>query len=155
MNASLLSSVDMGWQTPQSELAYVRRVGPIGLDPCTTRDNPVGAPSYFALPNDGLILEWTGLGLVFVNPPYGRELPAWINKCTISAEAGVEIIALVPARTDTRWWHGMTPDAICFRKGRIRFVGAPSSAPFPSAYVYWGQNPSEFKDVFIDIGQVF
>jgi len=152
---TLFSSEKMGWQTPPEELEHVRRFGAIGLDPCTTYHNPVGAARFFTPRHDGLAREWWGFGLVFVNPPYGRELPGWVAKCVVEAKKGAEIIALVPARTDTRWWHSMASDAVCFRRGRIRFVGASSSSPFPSAYVYWGVNQLRFETVFSDIGLVY
>ena len=61
---------------------------------------------------------------------------------------------LIPARTDTVWWHTALSvcSCVCFIKGRLRFQGAPSSAPFPSALLYWGNDVPGFSDHFKSIG---
>lgn len=143
------------WQTPECVLERVRRVGPIDIDPCTSADNPAGAARYYTPSHDGLAQSWYAPGgIAYVNPPYSRCLD-WIAKCAAEAERGCQIIALVPARTDTRWWqHCWTADAICFWRGRLKFVGAPASAPFPSAIVYWGREPEKFEAAFGDAGKV-
>ena len=75
-----------------------------------------------------------------MNPPYGRALPHWMAKAVneIEMERAERVICLLPARTDTAWWHRyVLPFAaeIHYLRGRIRFEGAGSSAPFPSAVV--------------------
>jgi site-specific DNA-methyltransferase (adenine-specific) len=72
-----------------------------------------------------------------MNPPYGIEIARWVEKAYESARAGATVVCLLPARTDTRWWHlyVMQADEIRFVKGRLRFVGAKASAPFPSSVV--------------------
>lgn len=151
MNPALLSSVDMDWQTPPEVLDLVRQVAPIGLDPCTTKNNPVGAFEWiWPEVANGLDLPWwPAHGLAFVNPPYGRQLAPWAAKIAAEGQRGMELICLVPARTDTRWWRNIeTAARVCFWRGRIRFVGAPASAPFPSALGYWGPRPERFAEVF-------
>ncbi len=157
MNKALNSSVKMDWQTPENVLELVRKVGPIGLDPCTTRENPTGALALCSpdVGLDGLKLQWAGNSfgaLVYVNPPYGRALGAWVDKCIQEAKLGAEIILLVPSRTDTRWWHKAANEATCcaFWKGRMTFKGAPSTAPFPTCLFYFGQNWGRFNEVFGD-----
>lgn len=153
--APLMSSVKMDWQTPPGFLEIVRKMEPIGLDPCTDESNPVRASTAMTPEIDGLSREWTGYGLVFCNPPYGRALKDWSAKMRDEGKRGAEIIGLVPARTDTRWWQAIaTADAICFWRGRIKFVGAPASAPFPSAVPYWGSRAQEFRRVFEPHGWV-
>ena len=154
MNAALLSSVKMDWQTPDNVLDLVRQVGPIALDPCTTDDNPTKALAYYTPATDGLSQSWTDSnGIVYVNPPYGRALPLWLDKCWHEADAGAEVLALVPARTDTTWWQSNVLGAsICFWRGRLRFKGAPHPAPFPSALLYWGYRDSQFRKVFEGFG---
>jgi site-specific DNA-methyltransferase (adenine-specific) len=95
-------------------------------------------------------------GLVYVNPPYSQAR-AWLAKCATESAEGIEIIALVPARTDTRAWHESIwryADAVCFWRGRLRFVGATASAPFPSAVVYYGHRAERFRAVFGQAGRV-
>jgi hypothetical protein len=89
--------------------------------------------------DDGLAVPWRGR--VFVNPPYGRVLPRWVEKCAAEcASARAVVVALLPARPDTRWWHehmAGTADVFMLR-GRLRFGNGEQSAPFPSAVVTWG-----------------
>lgn len=151
---TMMSSEKHDWCTPEPVLERVRRLAPIGLDPCTTIDNPCKASDVYLV--SGLDLPWTDYGLVYVNPPYGRELPKWAEKAVSEAANGVEIIMLVPSRTDTRWW-GYTYDAcqsVAFWKGRLTFVGAPSAAPFPSSLFYFGTNRRRFGQAFRDVARV-
>lgn len=148
--AALLSSAKDDWRTPGPVLERVRKVGPIGLDPCTARDNPTRARIAFF--RRGLELPWQGHGLVYVNPPYGRELPAWVTKVVEESWAGSEIILLVPARTDTRWWGQAyaASASVALWRGRLTFEGAPAPAPFPSCLFYLGPRPHGFDHAFED-----
>jgi hypothetical protein len=105
-------------------------------------------------------------GLVFVNPPYGKrkkgegeaKIALWARKIAEEAAAGVQIIALVPARTETAWFqHMWTAQALCFWRGRIKFLlegKMAFSAPFPSVLPYWGRNVGEFVEAFAPVGQI-
>jgi site-specific DNA-methyltransferase (adenine-specific) len=75
----------------------------------------------------------------FVNPPYSEILP-WMEKAALEARAGKTVVLLVPARTDTRWWHefAMKAKEIRFIRGRLKFGNAKTGAPFPSAVVVFG-----------------
>ena len=83
---------------------------------------------YWDVESDGLAQSWAG-ERVWCNPPYGREQRRWIEKAH-RREAEVAVL-LLPARTDTvAWQDWILPCAeVCFLRGRIRFVGAPSSVP--------------------------
>lgn len=71
-----------------------------------------------------------------MNPPYGREIGAWMAKAWRSSQAGALVVCLVPARTDTAWWHDYAAKgAVRFIRGRLKFGGHKNSAPFPSALV--------------------
>jgi hypothetical protein len=153
LNQALLKSEKQDWNTPPQILELVRKVGPIGLDPATTPDNPVQAYEFMALPKwNGLSEPWDPQltdSLVYCNPPYGRALKDWAARFADEGRKGCELITLTPARPDTRWWrHMTTADVICFWRGRIKFVGAPAPAPFPSAICYWGKRPGKFAEVF-------
>lgn len=159
-----MSSANPNWQTPPEFLAIVREMGPIGLDPCTTRENPTGASTWICEPDlsekdiDGRSADWAAWALgriVFVNPPYGRGLGAWSAKMRDEGKKGAEIIGLLPARTDTKWFQAVTTaDAVCFWRGRIKFVGAAHGAPFPSVVPYWGSRANEFRRIFERYGWV-
>lgn len=160
MNKSLLSSNQETWRTPRKELAIVSRVaddGLIHLDPCASMNKK----HWFATHNltnedDGLGYEWSdfGEGLVYVNPPYGRKIPIWVNK--IVSQPKSEIILLCPARPGSKWWKNSwtSSNAYCFYRPRIRFVGGKEVAPFPSAFFYFGSDPYKFCFVFRRYGIV-
>lgn len=161
--APLHSSKRMDWQTPDVVLELVRKVGPIGLDPCTTQENPTGARQWFAPPDNGLSVSWGALigdgEVAFVNPPYGRALGEWVTHWCFDASIWADqehSILLVPARPDTAWWFRAlkAATALCFWRGRLTFKGAPAPAPFPSALFYFGPRPYRFADVFQDHGAV-
>ena len=144
------------WLTPEGILHLVRGAfaGQIELDPCGNRKSLVRAKRQYLLSckEDGLMLPWRGK--VFVNPPFA-DVGTWLYKASIEAERiGGEIIFLMPSRTDTKAWQEVVPtaQAVCFWKGRIRFVGAPASAPCPTALIYWGRNASRFNRVFAPYG---
>ncbi len=143
------ASQDMCWQTPPEVWQGVlSRLGikQFDLDPCSPGDGQGAIPcaNRYTLVDDGLSRSWGGSGAVaWVNPPYGRALSLWIDKMIVEATAGVKVIALVPARTGTNWWHkalegGGTPE---FLRGRLRFVGRDgkpgNAAPFDSALFWW------------------
>ena len=68
-----------------------------------------------------------------MNPPYGREIGRWMKK---ASEASATVVCLVPARTDTAWWHDYAMQGeIEFLRGRLKFGDSKNSAPFPSAIV--------------------
>ena len=156
INDGLMSSDRPDWNTPANFLAVVRRFAAIGLDPCSNAASLVGATTAWTEEDDGLPRSWADKGLVYCNPPYGREILPWAQKMQIDGARGAEIIALLPARTDARWWqnHITNADAVCFWRGRLRFLGAESSAPFPSAVAYWGDRRIRFAKVFGDYGWI-
>jgi phage N-6-adenine-methyltransferase len=142
------SSAHHGWQTPRVLLARLYGVfGAFDLDPCSpvaSRSRaPVKARVRYTVQDDGLVLPW--FGRVFVNPPYGRELPLWVAKAAREVQQGRAAVAvmLMPARTDTAYWHTYVADTACifFLRGRLRFSDGEQAAPFPSALVVWGGTP--------------
>jgi site-specific DNA-methyltransferase (adenine-specific) len=178
ISPALMSSAHEAWNTPTEILDLVRMVGPIVLDPCSNAESIVGAVRSYRLDygEDGLKLPWDLGGLVYVNPPYGREIAAWCARMGREAKDGVEIVALVPSRTDAAWFqdHVARASVLCFWRGRLTFGraievsaqgslfgGAPvaafedaDAAPFPSVIAYWGTNAGRFLSVFEDRGLV-
>ncbi|MGE0708634.1 MAG: DNA N-6-adenine-methyltransferase [Planctomycetota bacterium] len=115
--------------TPPHVLEAIRGYfgGAIPLDPATQPDNPTGASRFFTEADNGLKREWSAG--VFVNPPYGKQFPAWIRKIAEEAARGVEILALLPGskRTETEYWpvlYGERLKAVCFVRGRLSFLTA-------------------------------
>ena len=137
--------------------AAARVMGRIELDPCSNSHTHPNVPAdrVFTIEDDGLRQPWEGT--VFLNPPYGREIPVWIARLIESYEyQGVsEAIALLPARTDTQWWRMLRDYTVCLVEGRLTFVGNDQGAPFPSAIWYLGQHPDVFCNVFAELGDIW
>ena len=103
-------------------------------NPCASATNAKG-PRFFTPAEDGLRQDWSK-EVVFMNPPYGRVIGLWVRKAFESAQAGAVVVCLLPARTDTRWWHDyVMRGEFRFIRGRLRFGDGKNSAPFPSAIV--------------------
>lgn len=128
------SSETVEWSTPQDFFDRLAVGFSFDLDVCATAEN-AKAPRFFTKEVDGLQQEWRGC--CWMNPPYGREIGKWIKKAAESARNGVTVVCLVPARTDTAWWHDyIKPFAtVDFIRGRLKFGGSKINAPFPSAVV--------------------
>lgn len=149
------SSSRQDWNSPPEVLdPIVAKLGRITLDPCSNPRSIVPARIAWELERDGdsLVRPWLVRGRIYVNPPYKKHLRAWIAKIAevYAARRGMlEIVALVPARTDARWWHeAIDGGAVAgFWRGRLRFLGARTSAPFPSALLYWGPRPERFAQI--------
>jgi phage N-6-adenine-methyltransferase len=146
------------WYTPEKVIDLVIEVfGQIDLDPCSNSDDPISANvparKYYTAQTDGLTQQW--FGKVYMNPPYGDEIGPWIEKLVSEFKSGrvVEALALVPARTDTAWIQPLYDYALCFVRGRLKFVGAVNGAPFPSLIAYLGPDNDLFFDCFEQIGR--
>lgn len=101
------------------------------LDVCATREN-AKCERYFTPEIDGLSQHWEGV--CWMNPPYGPELERWVQKAFEESQRGATVVCLVPARTDTSWWRDFASKAeVRFIRKRLKFVGMPTNAPFPSA----------------------
>ena len=133
------SSKTNEWGTPQDLFDELNKEFSFTLDPCATREN-AKCDKYYTEEDDGLSKSWGG-GIVFMNPPYGREIGKWVKKAYEESLKGTVVVCLIPARTDTKYYHNyIFPYAkdIRFIKGRLKFdngTGVFSPAPFPSAIV--------------------
>lgn len=168
------SSKNMKWLTPPKETALVREFMPIiDLDPSANKENSVGAKSFLTeeSPDGGGLGTWPVSRNVFSNPTYGRSIPKWIAsyKANFRMNRFRHLIALMPARPDTKWFDDAceSANAICFYRGRIIFLdnetgkpclddkGRPMPAPFPVAWYYWGSLALKFEYVFSRVGRVW
>jgi hypothetical protein len=152
------SSKSIECYTPPEIIERVLKVlKVIDLDPCSNSDTEPNVPArrHYTEADDGLNHVWHGK--IFMNPPYGRQLPDWISLLIEEYAAGrvKEAIALVPSRTDTKWFMSLRPYARCFIWGRLKFVGQDNSAPFPSMVVYLGKRLNSFVAAFEDIGDSY
>jgi DNA N-6-adenine-methyltransferase (Dam) len=144
------------WYTPPHVIALARTVlRVIDLDPasCEQANEVVQAKHFFAVSHDGLTQAWSGT--IWLNPPYGKVIGAWVEKVCHEYEAGQVNAALVllPARPGSTWWRRISSYPMCFLHGRLRFSGA-THAPFPSVVVYLGTEPYRFAEAFAKSGVV-
>lgn len=150
------SSATDEWATPPEVLALVVEcLGAIDVDPCADAAHTVPASQHFTAAEDGLAQEWRGR--VYMNPPYGRAIDAWVSKLLAEVEAGrtTWAIALVPARTDTQWFRRFRDYPLAFWRGRLRFGDADSGAPFPSVMVGLNVPSGLFEAVFSDVALLY
>lgn len=141
MNKALLSSGKMDWRTPKDFFRELDQEFHFGLDAAASLEN-AKCERYFTQEMDGLSMPWGGYGTVFCNPPYGREIGKWVQKAYSEyVRGGVTIVMLIPARTDTSYFHDYIygKAEIRFIRGRLKFEGengvAMNPAPFPSMVV--------------------
>lgn len=142
MNTDVMfsSKTDL-WATPQYLFDRYNEQYLFNLDVCANSDN-AKCDRFFTKDQDGLKQEWNGV--CWMNPPYGREIGRWVKKAYESAQDGATVVALLPARTDTRWFHDyiyqMHGVEIEFIKGRLKFGDSKQNAPFPSMIVVFKKN---------------
>lgn len=139
MNTKLMfsSETDM-WATPQDFFDKLNEEFCFTLDPCATDDN-AKCSNYFTKEDDGLTKDWGG-HTVFCNPPYGRSIKDWVKKCyEESRKKDTTVVMLIPARTDTSYFHEYIygKAELRFIRGRLKFGDSHNSAPFPSMVVIY------------------
>jgi site-specific DNA-methyltransferase (adenine-specific) len=125
------------WATPQPIFDALDVEFGFDLDACADAAN-AKCSRFFSAADDGLAQDWRGR--VWLNPPYGRRgggIAAWMDKAREASVAGATVVCLVPARTDTRWWHesAMRAAEVRLIRGRLHFGAGHAPAPFPSAIV--------------------
>jgi len=134
MNIELhFSSKTDDWATPQDFFDNLNKTFNFTLDPCASHENHKCA-KYYTKDDDGLSKSWEG-ETAFMNPPYGREIGKWVKKAYDESKHAT-VVCLIPARTDTAYWHDYCMKGeITFIRGRLKFGNSKQSAPFPSAVV--------------------
>ena len=140
MNADVLFSTGKNdWETPQAFFDALNSEFHFTLDVCALPHN-AKCDRYYTPEDDGLAQDWSG-ETVWCNPPYSDGMQnKWIKKCFDEGrKPNTTVVALLPARTDTLRFHEYIygKAEMRFIKGRLRFVGASASAPFPSMVVIW------------------
>jgi len=139
MNTDLMfSSEDTSWETPSLLFNTLNSEFNFTLDPCCTKST-AKCNKYYTEKENGLIQDWSQ-DVVFVNPPYGRQVKFWVEKAFNEYIKGATVVMLLPARTDTKWFHDYIYGIaeIRFMKGRVKFLinkKELNPAPFPSMIV--------------------
>jgi phage N-6-adenine-methyltransferase len=132
---TIFSKATDNWATPQWLFDELDREFHFTLDVCADEVN-AKCKTFFSKVQDGLQQEWNGT--VWCNPPYGRQIIQWVKKASETAAKGHTVVMLVPARTDTAWFHDYCYNdkaEVRFIRGRVKFGGSNYNAPFPSMVV--------------------
>ena len=150
LNNSLFSSKETKWETPLKLFEKIDNEYNFTLDVCALPEN-AKCKEFFTPEIDGLSQKWRGV--VWLNPPYGREQTKWVKK---ASESECISVCLIPSRTDTKLWQEIIfkkAKAICFLKGRLKFGCSNNAAPFPSALIVFGETPNTTqKEMFNELG---
>ena len=132
----MFSSATDNWSTPQDFFDKLNAEFHFDLDVCADEINHK-CDKYYTKEQDGLQMPWKGI--VWCNPPYGREIGQWVRKALFASVGGTTVVMLIPARTDTKWFHDYIYKRenveIRFVRGRLKFGNSKNSAPFPSMVV--------------------
>ena len=137
MNTELMfsSKTDL-WETPQDLFDKLNNEFQFTLDVCATPEN-AKCDKFYTEEQDGLEHPWKGT--VWCNPPYGRGIGQWVRRALFASVSGSTVVMLLPARTDTKWFHDYiykrSNVEIRFIRGRLKFGGSKNSAPFPPMVV--------------------
>ena len=146
---TMFSSKTDLWATPQDFYDKLNSEFHFTLDPCATPHN-AKCVKFYTKEQDGLRKDWGG-NTVFCNPPYGRDIYAWVRKCFMEAQKiNTIVVMLIPARTDTRYFHEFIyhkAREIRFIKGRLKFGDQKNSAPFPSMVVVFQPKMEMLEDL--------
>lgn len=134
------------WSTPPEFFQELDREFCFTLDPCATEENHK-CQDFYTIRENGLAQSWAGR-TVFCNPPYSQAAQ-WIEKAYHEGhQENTTVVLLIPARTDTRYFHNFVLNRaeVRFIKGRLKFGGCKNAAPFPSMLViYRGPCKNETK----------
>lgn len=138
MNVHFSSDIQT-WETPDDFFNRLNSIYNFTLDSCAEPET-AKVSNYYSIEQDALIHDWKGV--VWCNPPYGREQVKFIHKALSEHKKhGSTIVLLIPARPDTRIWQEVifkNASKVCFVKGRLKFGNSKHSAPFPCAVVVFG-----------------
>lgn len=153
---TMLSSKHYEWPTLQVTFNHLHKEFNFTLDPCSTKEN-AKCKKFFTKEDDGLSKSWTN-ETVFMNPPYCGQTGAWIKKAYDEFNATKDdwnpttVVCLITCSPDRSYWHDyIFPFAsqIRFIRGRLKFEGSKTTAPFPSAIVIFSNK--KYKEKYISI----
>jgi site-specific DNA-methyltransferase (adenine-specific) len=139
------TSNDDTWTTPRDFFNKLNEEFKFTLDAAALSSSTLVSDNWYGPDHpdetrrDSFQRKWLedSSGYIWLNPPYGRTIKDWMRKARYEADNGAKVVSLVPARTDTSWWHMYCIDAyeVTFIRGRLKFGNQKNSAPFPSAIV--------------------
>lgn len=153
MNDVHYSSASNEWETPRPLFDEYDAIYHFQLDAAATKENAL-CKTFFTLEDDALTKDWSIYRSVWLNPPYGRIIGKFMKKAWEESKKGCVVVCLIPARTDTAYFHDycLKYGKIKFLRGRIKFINRSlpsyrsdgnfksSPAPFPSCIVTFNGN---------------
>ena len=147
----MVSSKTNEWYTPHKLFDRLNEEFRFTLDPCATHEN-AKCKKHYTLEDDGLIKDWKD-EIVFMNPPYGGCTADWLKKAESERHNGATTVCLIVSSTDRSYWHEVIQqaDEIWFMRGRVKFGGQKTTAPFASAIVIFRPNTQRCKMSFVDL----
>ncbi len=144
----LFAGTDTGgseeWATPRSLFAVLDAEFSFDLDAAASEHNRC-VEQFISKGEDALTVDWSERGsAVWLNPPYGRSVSAWLAKAYAESLKGIVVVVLIFARTDTAWWHEHAIKAAeaRFIRGRIHFEradGHTGAATAPSVVLVFDE----------------
>ena len=151
MNKVHFTSISDEWETPQDLFEKYNTIYHFQLDAAATKEN-TKCKDFFTKEDNALVQNWSKYQTVWLNPPYGRKIGFFIKKAYEESLKDVTIVCLIPARTDTKYFHDycLKYGKVEFLRGRLRFINRllpsykkdgdfkSSPAPFPSCIVIFG-----------------
>ena len=134
ISSALYSSKTDLWETPRNLFDILNDEFHFDIDVCALPEN-AKCDRFYTPEQDGLSQPW--IGNCWCNPPYGREVGQWVKRAFLASASGSTVVMLLPARTDTKWFHEYIYNKaeVRFLKGRLKFGNSKNSAPFPSMIV--------------------
>ena len=131
------------WETPRSLFKELDDEFNFTIDVCATKES-AKCERFYTKQTNGLAQSWEN-EVAFMNPPYGREIGAWVEKAYRESLNGAVVVCLIPARTDTRYWHDyIFPNAeIRFLKGRVKFLNSGEEVEYIEQLGLFGEEKSE------------
>ena len=147
MNKVHYSSEKHTWETPQDFFDKLDNIFNFTLDSCAEEET-TKCSHFYTIEDNALVQNWEGV--VWCNPPYGREQVKFVMKALDEHNKhSSTVVMLIPARPDTKLWQDtIFPNAsqVCFVRGRLRFGKSKDNAPFPCALVVFGHNSTDLND---------
>ncbi|MGI9556052.1 MAG: DNA N-6-adenine-methyltransferase [Cyanophyceae cyanobacterium] len=155
----MFSSVTDQWATPLK--VYDNVISHLNLDPqwdLAADQSNSKCTNFIDESQDSLKTKWPSGEVCWLNPPYGKLLKKFVDKCVTELEGSAppsKVIWLLPARTDTKWFNSLSKHPNCskviFLKGRIKFGSETTDAPFPSVVIVMDSNHSGSPEVQFNV----
>ena len=136
VNQSWFNAKSIEYETPDYIFKPLNEEFNFTLDVAATPEN-TKCNKYFTMKDDGLNKKW--FGVCWMNPPFGRIMQKWVRKAHYEYKAGITVVALLPARTNTKWWHECIQDIaeVRFLRGEVKFKGFKRGLWMPMCIVIW------------------